>query len=98
MATQSRIQNAIDTDLSHKTALAAPRPKRQYSPGSLWCALARVFFLPNPLDVVHESAATTRPVHGRSLVASIASNAGELRYRARKRILDLLRQHRFRHG
>src|SRR5579885_910427 len=36
MATQSRIQNAIDTDLSHKTALAAPRPKRKYSQSSLW--------------------------------------------------------------
>lgn len=36
MATQSQIQNAIDTGLSHKTALAAPRPKRQFSQNRLW--------------------------------------------------------------
>ena len=36
MTTHSQAQNTIDSDLSHKTALAAPRPKRQFSQSRLW--------------------------------------------------------------
>ncbi len=35
MATHSRAQNTIDTKLSHKTALAAPRPKQRSSQSNL---------------------------------------------------------------
>jgi raffinose/stachyose/melibiose transport system permease protein len=35
MATHPQAQSTIDTELSHKTALAAPRPKRQFSQSSL---------------------------------------------------------------
>jgi raffinose/stachyose/melibiose transport system permease protein len=36
MATHPQRQNTIDTGLSHKTTLAAPRQNRQFSPGRLW--------------------------------------------------------------
>jgi len=43
MATHSHAQNTIDTDLSHKTALAAPRPKRQYRQSRLWELIPAAF-------------------------------------------------------
>jgi raffinose/stachyose/melibiose transport system permease protein len=36
MATHPQAQNTIDTELSHKTALAAPRPKSRFSQSGLW--------------------------------------------------------------
>jgi raffinose/stachyose/melibiose transport system permease protein len=36
MATHHQAQNTIGTELSHKTTLAAPRQKRQFSQSSLW--------------------------------------------------------------
>lgn len=35
MATHSQAQNTVDADLSHKTALAAPRPRRQFTQNGL---------------------------------------------------------------
>lgn len=43
MTTHSQAQNTIDSDLSHKTALAAPRPKRQFSQSRLWEIVPVVF-------------------------------------------------------
>ena len=43
MATHSRTQNTIDTDLSHKTTLAAPRQNRQLGPSRLWEILPAAF-------------------------------------------------------
>lgn len=43
MATHSRTQNTIDTDLSHKTTLAEPRQNRQLDPSRLWEILPAAF-------------------------------------------------------
>ncbi|MBA2394878.1 MAG: carbohydrate ABC transporter permease [Ktedonobacteraceae bacterium] len=43
MATHSHTQNTINTELSHKRALAAPRPNRRFSQRSLWEIVPVVF-------------------------------------------------------
>ncbi len=43
MATHSQTQNTVDADLSQKTALAAPRPRRPFTQSSLWGIVPVVF-------------------------------------------------------
>lgn len=43
MTTHSQAQNTIDSDLSHKTTLAAPRQNRQLGPSRLWEIVPVVF-------------------------------------------------------
>ncbi|GAC1684963.1 MAG: carbohydrate ABC transporter permease [Ktedonobacteraceae bacterium] len=43
MATHSHAHNTIDAELTHKTTIAAPRPRRQFTQRSLWAVVPVVF-------------------------------------------------------